>query len=223
WQFIKRLGRAQENNSSEGRRQICVLTRQRIVGRTNGSSRYLLDIAAYLLEQGADVHLVVPSPITMGRLPFLRLSDDMAIFRSIRFRGTVRIGRYIVACDPRIAVKSAMGVVDRFFYRRGLTARLMFSPAPYAIAQPLARKDQLFIAQVAPPVGDVLIADYCFLTDAFPYALRPDARRLVIMHDLFSSRSSQFDRLNASDSVASVSLAEEVQMLSAADTIVAIQ
>ena len=32
----------------EGRRQICVLTRQRIVGRTNGSSRYLLDIAAYL-------------------------------------------------------------------------------------------------------------------------------------------------------------------------------
>jgi glycosyltransferase involved in cell wall biosynthesis len=223
WQFIKRLGRTHENNSNEGRRQICILTRQRIVGRTNGSSRYLLDIAAYLMEQGADVHLVVPSPITMGRLPFLRLSDDMAIFRSIRFRGTVRIGRYIVACDPRIAVKSAMGVVDRFFYRRGLTARLMFSPAPYAIAQPLARKDQLFIAQVAPPVGDVLIADYCFLTDAFPYAVRPDARRLVIMHDLFSSRSSQFDNLNASDSVASVSLAEEVQMLSAADTIVAIQ
>ena len=80
----------------------------------------------------------------------------MAIFRSIRFRGTVRIGRYIVACDPRIAVKSAMGVVDRFLYRKGLTARPIFSPAPYAIAQPLARKDQLFIAQVAPPVGDVL-------------------------------------------------------------------
>jgi succinoglycan biosynthesis protein ExoO len=223
WQFIKRLGRTHENNANEGRRQICILTRQRIVGRTNGSSRYLLDIAAYLTEQGADVHLVVPSPITMGRLPFLRLSDDMAIFRSVRFRGTVRIGRYIVACDPRIAVKSVMGVVDRFLYRRGVTARPMFSPAPYAIAQPLTRKDQLFIARVAPPVGDVLIADYCFLTDAYPYALRPDARRLVIMHDLFSSRSSQFDSLNASDSVASIAHAEEVEMLSAADTIVAIQ
>jgi glycosyltransferase involved in cell wall biosynthesis len=224
WQFIKRFGRTPANNSSAGRRrQICILTRQRIVGRTNGSSRYLLDIAAYLMERGADVHLVVPSPITMGRLPYLRLSDDMAIFRSIRFRGTVRIGRYIVAWDPRIAVKSVMGVVDRFLYRRGWTARPIFSPAPYAIAQPLTRKDQLFIAQVAPPVGDVLIADYCFLTDAYPYALRPDARRLVIMHDLFSSRSSQFDSLNASDSVASLSLAEEVQMLSAADTIVAIQ
>jgi succinoglycan biosynthesis protein ExoO len=43
------------------------------------------------------------------------------------------------------------------------------------------------------------------------------------MHDLFSSRSSQFDSLKASDSVASISLAEEVQMLAAADTIVAIQ
>src|SRR6185295_4408380 len=159
-----------------------------------------------------------PSPVTMGRLPFLKLSDDMAIFSSIRFRGTVRIGRYIVACDPRIAGKSALGVVDRFLYRKGVTARPMFNPAPYAIAQPLTRKDQLFIAQAAPAVGDVLIADYCFLTDAFPYALRPDARRLVIMHDLFSSRSSQFDSLNASDSVASISLADEMQMLAAAHT-----
>src|SRR5205814_9206391 len=119
--------------------------------------------------------------------------------------------------------KSAMGVVDRFLYRKGVTARPIFSPAPYAIAQPLARKDQLFIAQAAPAVGDVLIADYCFLTDAYPYALRPDARRLVIMHDLFSSRSSQFAALNASDSVFSLLLAEEVKMLARADVIVAIQ
>lgn len=223
WQFIKRLARTRDTNPGDGRRQICILTRQRIVGRTNGSSRYLLDIAAYLAEQGAGVHLVVPTPITMGRLPFLKLSDDMAIFSSIRFRGTVRIGRYVVACNPLIAVKSALGVVDRLLYRKGVTSRLMFSPAPYAIAQPLTRKDQLFIAQAAPSVGDVLIADYCFLTDAFHYALRPDARRLVIMHDLFSSRSSQFDSLKASDSVASISLAGEVQMLAAADTIVAIQ
>lgn len=223
WQFIRKLGRTRDKTSSDGRRQICILTRQRIVGRTNGSSRYLLDIAAYLVERGARVHLVVPSPVTMGRLPFLKLSDDMAIFSSIRFRSTVRIGRYIIAGDPRIAMKSALGVVDRFLYRKGVIARPIFSSAPYAIAQPLNRKDQLFIAQVAPPVGDVLIADYCFLTDAFPYALRPDARRLVIMHDLFSSRSSQFDSLNASDSVVSIPLAEEVQMLSAADTIVAIQ
>jgi glycosyltransferase involved in cell wall biosynthesis len=43
------------------------------------------------------------------------------------------------------------------------------------------------------------------------------------MHDLFSSRSSQFAILNASDSVTSLPLAEETKMLAAADTIVAIQ
>jgi succinoglycan biosynthesis protein ExoO len=221
-QFFRRL-RPKPVSSNSKRRQICILTRQRIVGRTNGSSRYLLDIAGFLTERGFDVHLVVPSPSTMGRWPFLKLSSEMMIFESIKFRGTVRLGRYIVACDPRILLKSVLGVFDRILYRKGLIARPVFKSAPYAIAQPLTRKDQLFIAREAPPVADVLIADYCFLTGAYPYALRPDARRIVIMHDLFSSRSSQFDALNASDSVTSVPLAEETKMLAAADTIVAIQ
>jgi succinoglycan biosynthesis protein ExoO len=221
-QFIK--GLYAKRISVKGRpRQICILTRQRIVGRTNGSSRYLLDIAAFLVERGFDTHLVVPSPATMGRWPFLKLSDDMAIFKSIKLRGTVRIGRYVIARDPKVFLKSALGVLDRFLYRKGVIARRLSKPAPYAIAQPLTRKDQLFIARQAPAIADVMIADYCFLTDAYHYALRPDARRLVIMHDLFSSRSSQFTTLNASDSVTSIPLAEEVKMLAAADTIVAIQ
>jgi glycosyltransferase involved in cell wall biosynthesis len=221
-QFVKRL-RPAAKQPTVTRRQICILTRQRLVGRTNGSSRYLLDIAAFLANRGSDVHLVLPSPSTMGRWPFLKLSEDMALFKSIKFRGTVRIGRYIVGCDPRIAVRGLLGVLDRFLYRRGLLARPLSKPAPYAIAQPLTRKDQVFIARQAPSIADTLIADYCFLTDAYPYALRPDARRIVIMHDLFSSRSAQFAGLNASDSVTSLPLAEETKMLAAADTIVAIQ
>lgn len=220
-QLIMRLSRPKPSNRD--RRRICILTRQRVVGRTNGSSRYLIDIAAFLVERGFDVHLVVPSPLTMGRWPFLKLSNDMAIFASIKFRGTVRIGRYVVAHDPRIALKSALGLLDRFLRRRGLTSYRLSKPAPYAIAQPLTRKDQLFIAQEAPSIADALLADYCFLTGAYPYALRPDAPRIVIMHDLFSSRSSQFADLNASDSVTSLPLAEEIKMLAAADTIVAIQ
>ena len=221
-QFLKRVC-SKPKSSNRKQRQLCILTRQRVIGRTNGSSRYLLDIAAFLARRGFDVHLVVPSPSTMGRWPFLKLSDDMAIFGSIRFRGAVRIGRYVVAYDPRQIVRGALGLLDRFLYRRGLTARPLTRPAPYAIAQPLTRKDQLFIAREAPPIADALIADYCFLTDTFPYALRPDARRIVIMHDLFSSRSSQFQSLNAADSVTSLCLAEEAKMLAAADTIVAIQ
>jgi succinoglycan biosynthesis protein ExoO len=220
-QFVKGLYSTPKSSNSR-RRQVCILTRQRVVGRTNGSSRYLLDIATFLVERGLDMHLVVPSPSTMGRWPFLKLSDDMAIFKSIKLRGTVRIGRYVVACDPRVLLKGALGLLDRFPYRKGVIARPLSKRAPYASAQPLDRKDQIFIAREAPSIADVLIADYCFLTDAYPYALRPDARRVVIMHDLLS-RSSQFATLNALDSIRSISLTDEVKMLAAAETIVAIQ
>jgi glycosyltransferase involved in cell wall biosynthesis len=209
--------------SKHERRQVCILTRQRIVGRTNGSSRYLLDIVEFLARRGSDVHLVVPSPVTMGRWPILKFSHEMAIFKSIRIRGTIRFGRYVLACDPRIAAKGVLGVIDRLLYRTGLISRPLFRPAPYAIAQALTRSDQLFVARAAPSVADVLIADYCFLTEAYPFALRSDARRLVIMHDLFSSRSSQFASLNSSDSVVSLPFKQEMKLLSKADTIVAIQ
>jgi glycosyltransferase involved in cell wall biosynthesis len=210
--------------SKHERRQVCILTRQRIVGRTNGSSRYLLDIVEFLARRESDVHLVVPSPVTMGRWPILKFSHDMAMFKSIRIRGTIRFGRrYVLACDPRIVARGVLGFIDRLLYRTGWISRPLFRPAPYAIAQALTRSDQLFVARAAPSVADVLIADYCFLTEAYPFALRPDAQRLVIMHDLFSSRSSQFASLNASDSVVSLPFKEEIQLLSKADTIVAIQ
>jgi succinoglycan biosynthesis protein ExoO len=87
----------------------------------------------------------------------------------------------------------------------------------------LSRHDQLFIARHAPIPGDFLIADYCFLTECFPFALRPEAETAVIMHDRFSSRAWQFRHTGKTDSVASLGEAEEVQRLASADTIVAIQ
>jgi glycosyltransferase involved in cell wall biosynthesis len=221
-QFAARL-RPEPKPGSSQRRQICILTRQRIAGRTNGSSRYLLDIVDFLASRGFDVHLLIPSPVTMGRWPFMKLSEDMDVFKTIRFRGTVRFGRYIVALDLRIAAKSVLGVLNRILYRSGMVSRPLFRPAPYAIAQALTRQDKLFIAREAPLIADAEIADYCFLTEAYPYTLRPDARRIVIMHDLFSSRSAQFAALNAPDSVVSLPLEEELRMLARAETIVAIQ
>src|SRR5205807_5150488 len=127
------------------RRQVCILTRQRIVGRTNGSSRYLLDIVDFLVKRGFDAHLLIPSPTTLGRWPILKLADDMAVFKTIRFRGTLRVGRYIVGFDPRVAIKGMLGLIDRVLYRTGIFSRQLSRPAPYAIAQPLTREDQPFI------------------------------------------------------------------------------
>lgn len=222
-QFARRPWPRRKPKVDRRRRQLCIVTRQRITGRTNGSSRYLLDIAEFLARQDLDVHLLVPSPATLGRWPYLKLSKDLDVFRTIRFRGTVRVGEYLVAVDPRIALKGVVALLDRILYRKGLIRRPLSRPAPYAIAQASTRQDQLFIAREAPLIADVLIADYCFLTETYPFALRPDAGRMVIMHDLFSSRSSQFATLDATDSVASLTQEEELRMLGRAETIVAIQ
>jgi GT2 family glycosyltransferase/glycosyltransferase involved in cell wall biosynthesis len=205
------------------RQQICILSRQRITGRNNGSSRYLIEIAAFLAAKGYDVHLLVPSPAMMGRWPFLKLSADMDVFKTIKVRGTFRAGRYVIGRDPRLAIRASIAILDRLLLRSGILSRSFSRPASYAIAQPMTREDQLFVAREAPAISDVQIADYCFLTDAYPYALRPDARRLVIMHDLFSSRAAQFARLNTADTVVSLSLDQELRLLAAADTVVAIQ
>jgi len=220
--FNRRFFRSKPIESPE-RQQICILSRQRITGRNNGSSRYLIEIAAYLAAKGYDVHLRVPSPTVMGRWPFLKLSVDMDVFKTIKVRGTFRAGRYVIAHDPRLAIRATIAVLERLLLRSGIVSRPFSRPAPYAIAQPMTREDQLFVAREAPPISDVQIADYCFLTDAYPYALRPDARRLVIMHDLFSSRAAQFARLKASDTVVSLSLDQELRLLAAADTVIAIQ
>jgi succinoglycan biosynthesis protein ExoO len=218
-QLIRRL-HSNPKPSKNGRRQICILTRRCMVDRTNESSRYLLEIARFLAGRGFDIHLVIVSPETMRRWPFLKFSSDMAIFKSIKVEGTARLGRYLIARDPRIVLRCFM---DRFLCRKGLISRPPSNPSPYAVGQALTRADQLFVAREAPSIAEVLIADYCSLTDAFPYALRPDARRFVIVHDLFSSCSSQCAGLNASDSVTPIPSAEEIKKLARADTIVAIQ
>jgi len=216
-----RHGRPEEK--ARGRRQVCVLARQRVVGPTNGSSTYLLSLVAALADRGVDVHLLSPSPATLGRWPYLSLRLDMDVFRTVRVRGTVRLGRWLVAMDPRTYLQALLAVAEKILLRIGLLSRPVLKPAPYAVACALRREDQLYLAQHVPRIGDTLVADYCYLTEAFPYALRPDAKTAVVMHDLFSSRAGQFAALGASDSVLTLTEDEECALLAKADVIVAIQ
>jgi succinoglycan biosynthesis protein ExoO len=105
----------------------------------------------------------------------------------------------------------------------GITTRSYSKKDPYSIAQPLTRRDQLYVARKARKIGDFLIADYCFLTPALSYALRPDARSMVVMHDRVSSRSGQFEALKREDVEVSLTEEEECDMLGCADSIVTIQ
>ena len=205
------------------RPQVCILSRQRVIGRTNGSSTYLLDLVAAIAKLGVDIHFLAPSPTTLGRWPYLRLSDEMSIFKTIRVRGTWRCGRYLVSLDLRRIFRGGIALLDKLLLNFGMTKRLYFRCAPYSVAESLTRADQLFIARHGPTIGDFLIADYCFLTDAFPYSLRPDSKTAVIMHDRFSSRRDQFTKLRVADSVVSISEKEECSKLAQADIILPIQ
>jgi succinoglycan biosynthesis protein ExoO len=209
--------------AKRGKPQVWVLSRQRVIGRTNGSSTYLLDLAEAIRKAGFDIHFLAPSPTTLGRWPFLFLSKDILVFKSFTIRGTWRFGRCVIATDPRQIVRAALAVLDRFLINRGWISRPRFNHAPYSIAQPLTREDQLYVARHGRTAGDFLIADYCFLTETFPYMLRPEARTAVVMHDRFSSRRAQFDALGSKDSVVSLSEEEERDRLAQADIILAIQ
>lgn len=224
WARLRRLlQRRTAAAGRSGRLQLCILSRQRVVGRTNGSSTYLLDLARAIGRRGVDVNFIAPSPVTLGRWPYLRLLADVSIFRSYRVRGAWRLGRFMISADPHRFIRAALGILDRTLLKAGVIKYPRSKRDPYSVAEPLTRKDQLFIARHAPAIGDFLIADYCFLTECFPYALRPDARTAVVMHDRFSSRADQFSVLGGADSVAFLDEDEECRRLALADTIVAIQ
>ena len=225
--IISRLRRLQPKSKSahsgSDKRQVCILSRQRVVGRTNGSSVYLLDLAEAIANSKIDVHFLSPSPTTLGRWPYIALSDDLSVFKTIRIRGTWRLGRYLISVDPRRFLRGAWAVCDMMALKLGLTARSYSKKDPYSIAQPLTRRDKLYIARNARKIGDFLIADYCFLTHALDYALRPDVGSMVIMHDRISSRGGQFEALKREDVEASLTEEQECHMLGCADSIVTIQ
>jgi succinoglycan biosynthesis protein ExoO len=214
---------ASSSTKSPCKPHASILSRQRIIGKTNGSSAYLLEIVTNLTKHGFDVHFLSPSPATLGRWPYLFLSSDLSIFSSFRIRGTWRVGRFVFSYNPWRLAQGILALAEKTLIKLGLLSSPVLRRAPYSIGEPLTRADQLYIAEHTPSIGDLLIADYCFLTETFPFALRPDARTFVLMHDLFSSRMSQFKALETSDSVVSLTEEDECARLAKADIIIAIQ
>src|SRR5262249_17097076 len=202
---------------------ICLLSRQRIIGKTNGSSVYILSIVEYLKSKGFRIHNVSPSPSTFGRWPFMRLLPEMDVFDSVRIRGSVKIGRYLVLLDPTVMWRATIAVLDQFLARTGLSRRRFGRPAPYSIAVRLSSRDADFLAKEDPALADVLLLDYAFLTPCIPHAKRPEPPTIVIMHHLFSPPPPPFTSWKTVVSAAQIAEADEMALLGAADLVVAIQ
>lgn len=219
------VSRGSKQRAPGTEKRVTLISRQRLIGNSNGSSAYLLALAKALRDDGYKLTLISPSISTFGRWPFLRLRSEMGVFDEVHVRGSWKIGRQLyVAKHPRIAFSAALTVVSRLLSRLGMTLPKSWDrPAPYAIAEPWRREDQLYIARNAPPSPALVLVDYAFTTPAIPYALAPSARSAVVMHDFFSLRAERFREQNLSDSVACLDQATELRLLAGADAVIAIQ
>ena len=209
------MSRKSRSLSTERTKRITLLSRQRVVGVTNGSSVYLLGLCKALRHAGYDVDLISPSPAMFGRWPFLRLDRSMDVFRSIRIRGSFHVGHIVIARDPRIAMRAAVGTISRLLSRLHIPHKLTEKKAPHAIAVPLTNADRIFIANSSQK-STVILADYAFLNEAIPFMLQPTASSAVIMHDLFFKQDQR-------RTAAPVDRDTEMGLLDLADMVIAIQ
>jgi succinoglycan biosynthesis protein ExoO len=202
---------------------ICVLSRQRIVGNTNGSSTYLLSLCEALHQDGHDLHLLCPSPSVFGRWPALVMGRDMAIFRSIRIRGALRIGNIHLCVNPTVLRRAVVGVLGKVLARLGIRIRALSKPAPYSIGLPWDPTDLRYVEKHAPRRADGVLVDYAFLTEGIARVPAPRGPSAVVMHDLFSSRPTEYGPLGADQTGGLVDAETEMAMLGRAGAVIAIQ
>lgn len=211
-------------NPCQSQPTICVLSRQRLIEGTNGSTAYLLSLCRTLRQSGFKLQLVCPSPAVLGRVPLLRVAGDGDVFDQIKIRGTYHIGHMFIARDPHVFVAAIVAISDRIARRIGVSIlSSLVHPAPYAVGVQWTAEDFLFVAKTTGGVADIVLADYGFLTPGIPFASRPGAASAVVMHDLFSSRKQGFNAIRMPDSVASLDVMSEAALLSKAKLVIAIQ
>lgn len=216
---FKRTPKTHDSDSSP---RIALLSRQRVVGATNGSSAYLLSIAQALKNAGYGVDFIGASPKIFGRWPVLWLKRETGAFASYQIHGGLKLGNLLIATDPRVALSAALTVLERVLVKLGLAALGWAKPAHYAQGAPASRADQLFVARAAKPNTRAIICDYAFLTPLAPYALA-DAPALTIMHDLMSARVGDAATEKAPAEVLALTPEREFALLGQSDAVVAIQ
>jgi len=211
-----RFSKARKLSASPPR--VTLLSRQRIVGATNGSSAYLLALANALKDGGYAVDYIGALPAIFGRWAVLRLKPEIRVFDRYLVHGGLRVGSLVFAKSWRIWAASAWAAAAALLGK--IAVRIQSKPAPPAQRAAPTRADQLFIARHAAPGAAAVFCDYGWLTPLAPYALAGSARRFVIMHDLMSARVR--DAAKADDAY-ELSAEDEFRLLGQADVVVAIQ
>lgn len=203
--------------------RVVFISRQRIVGPTNGSSTYLIDLARAVRAAGLVPHLVQPSPIVFGRMPILRFQPAMDVFASVRMRSATRFGGLRLALKPALYVAAAIGVLSRFARSAGVTASWARDrKLPHSISTPWIEADRAFVRAHVEP-GDIVILDYVFQVEALRALPAPPRASAIVMHDLFHARAAFANASGIADSSSALSRAQEIALMARADAVIAIQ
>lgn len=142
----------------------------------------------------------------------------MTVFSTVAVRATIRIGNLVLFIDPVLWTRFFKGALALLLRRAGLNRSwTQDRPVPYAVSSAWKASDLRFLEKHLGCMPAAVIADYMFCTPAFS-VVRAGTPTAIIMHDLFHARGGE-----GKDSVAIVTYAEEMEMLSRAETIFAIQ
>lgn len=214
-----RLPKPWAPRASSAKPRITVLSRQRVVGATNGSSAYLLALATALKNAGYAVDYLGASPAIFGRWAVLRLKPEIGVFDRYLVHGGVRVGSLVLSRSWRVWVESGVAILAAVFGKLGISTNWS-KPAPPAQRAGATRADQLFVARHAHPGAQAVFCDYAWLTPLAPYALAEGSQRFVVMHDLMSARVRDASK---ADTAYELSADQEFRLLGQSDVVVAIQ
>lgn len=203
-------------------RVLTVITRQRLVGPTNGSSSYLMRLMKFAKEQGYVLKLIVPSPSVFGRTPFVRIHRELTDLCAVSIRGALTVGDLRIALSPDVWLKGLVGALIRVLNKK-LKLQIKDNKQPYAIGIVWTDTDRSFVSRTFDPNTTKLMLDYAFQTDALNSLPVEKFSTAVVMHDLFHTRKGQFDPEQAHDRVNMLTKESEIELLSKADVVLAIQ
>lgn len=201
---------------------LTVISRQRLIGPTNGSSSYLMRLMKLAKAQGYKIKLIVPSPTVFGRTPFLRIHPELSELCDLSMRGALRLGSWRLALSWNVWVLGLIGTLIRLL-NKIFNLKIKDNKQPYAIGIRWTQADHAYVKRKFDTKTSKLMLDYAFQTEALQSLPVGKFSTAVVMHDLFHSRTGQFDPEFAHDRVNMLTKQEEIELLSKSDVVLAIQ
>ncbi len=184
-----------KTDNGAARRTATILMHRRINTLSSGSGVHLLYLCSCLSECDYDIRLVLAPVTSFGRIPFCR-PDPVIAARGIMldWPGTMRLGSTFVSLRKDVWLRAIQRLAVSF---RDKIPRLFGSARTSFPSNLGARLGTVEAHETMNAVNaissDIVIAEYSSLAPLL--AGCETGRRVVLLHDLFSSRSTSF--LNA--------------------------